>query len=116
MLNNWILEGRLLRQPELKTTGNGKSLVNLSVASKRNFVSDGVERESNKFFLEAWGKTAEFISNNFRKGQLILLEIEPKSEVYTSADGKQSYAIKNIVKQVYFCGYNKNDFESEIER
>ncbi len=64
------LMGRLTRDPELKQTSSGKSYCRFSIAVKKEFVKDGVD------FINcvAWEKTADFISNFFKKGHRILIQ------------------------------------------
>jgi len=68
MMNSCNLIGRLTKNPELKTTTSGKTVCSASIAVKK-FGSD----EALFVNFEAWGKTAEYISNYGEKGRLMAI-------------------------------------------
>ena len=49
MLNRVILMGRLVSDPELKTTGTGISVTSFRIAVDRNYVKQGEERKADFF-------------------------------------------------------------------
>ena len=71
MINKVILMGRLTREPELKTTPNGVSVLTFTIAADRSFVRQGEERQADFINCVAWRGTAEFISRYFGKGRMI---------------------------------------------
>ena len=71
MLNLAIIMGRLVRNPELRQTSNNVSTTTFSVAVERDYKKEGQEKETDFFDVVAWRSTAEFICNNFVKGQMI---------------------------------------------
>ena len=74
-MNKVILMGRLTRDPEVRYTANTNSQVTaFSIAVNRRFVSQNGERQTDFFNLTAFGKTAEFCSKYFKKGQQVLVE------------------------------------------
>ena len=67
-LNKVIENGRLTKDPEIKMTTSGVSVLRFSIAVE-NYKGDA------QFFdCKAWRETAEFIARNFRKGDGILIE------------------------------------------
>ena len=54
------------KDPELKTYGDGKSLVNFTGAVNKRFVKEG-EDSADWFNYTAYGKTAEFINQYLKK-------------------------------------------------
>ena len=71
-MNKVQLMGRLTRDPELKTTSQGKNYANFTVACDY-----GKDREGNRLtnFIpcSCWDKRAEVIAKYFTKGQRILI-------------------------------------------
>ena len=61
MLNKVVLMGRLVAEPELKTTGSGISVCSFTVAVDRNYVKQGAERQTDFINVVAWRQTAEFL-------------------------------------------------------
>ena len=67
-MNVVILVGRLTKDPELRTTGNGKSVTSFSVAVDRQFKQEG-QPTADFFNVVAWGRQAEVINQYLRKGR-----------------------------------------------
>src|SRR5262245_30005278 len=71
MINRVVLVGRLTRDPELRTTTTGKSVVDFSLAvTKRMKPQDG-SPDADFFRVNAWGATAEYVANYLTKGRLV---------------------------------------------
>ena len=71
MVNKLIYQGRLTKDPELKTTQSGISTLLFTIAWSEKYK----EVETQCFLLcRAWRQTAEFINTYFRKGQEIVIE------------------------------------------
>lgn len=97
-MNKVQLMGRLVRDPELKTSANGKSYVRFTVA-----VDYAKDKEGNKLtnFVPcmAWDKRAEIISRYFLKGQRILVSagmLMVRSYVDENTQEKRSYTYVNV--------------------
>jgi single-strand DNA-binding protein len=75
MLNRTIIMGRLVRDPELKTTQSGLSVTSFSVAVERDFKDKGSgEKITDDFDVVAWRQTAEFVCKYFSKGRMIVVD------------------------------------------
>lgn len=98
MLNLVCLQGRLTADPEMKTTKNGKSVVNFCIA---NEIKKG---ESIFVNCTAWGDTAKLISNNFSKGAPIIVN---GSLVGSEYNGKKT--LKLTVFSISFELGNKSN-------
>lgn len=73
MLNHLTIMGRLCADPELRTTQGGISVTSFRIASERDYVSQGNERETDFFDVTAWRGTAEIVSKYFSKGRMIAI-------------------------------------------
>ena len=71
MLNIVALIGRLVYDPELKTTPNGVNVCSFRIAVDRSFTRKGEERKADFIDVTAWRQTAEFVSKYFQKGSMI---------------------------------------------
>lgn len=70
MVNEVIYQGRLTKDPELKSTQSGISTLLFNVAWSNKYK----DVETKCFLLcRAWRQTAEFISTYFKKGQEIII-------------------------------------------
>ena len=73
MLNKAILMGRLTRDPELRYTQSNIPVVTFSIAVDRNYSNNGGDRQTDFIDIVAWRRTAEFVSQWFTKGQMIVV-------------------------------------------
>lgn len=103
MINRMILQGRVVKDPELQDKG-GFQMLEFTVAWSEKY-----KESESKCFLrcKAWRSTAEFISKYFKKGQEILIEGHMLTEEWEKDGQKQSRSICQVDK-VAFCG-SKSD-------
>lgn len=102
-MNSITLIGRLTATPELKTTPNGKSVCNFTVAVQRKFKDAGGEPVTDYIDCVAWGSTAEFISRWFNKGVRIAVQGELQTRLYKDNDGKSHKVCEVLVKETEFA-------------
>jgi single-strand DNA-binding protein len=103
MYNRVILMGRLVRDPELKTTQSGIAMCRFSVAVDRQY-SKGEEKQADFFDVTVWRNTAEFVSKYFTKGKMIHIEGRLQNNNYTDQNGVKHYSTAIIADNVAFCG------------
>ena len=84
MLNVVAIMGRLVADPELRTTQTGINVVSFRIACDRNFARPGEQRQADFIDVVAWRQTAEFVSKYFQKGSLIAIEGSIQSRQYLS--------------------------------
>lgn len=102
MTNHCIIQGRLTRDPEVKTLDSGTTVAKFTVAWSERYK----EKES-KLFLDctAWGSTGEFVERYFSKGQEIIVEGKIVQEEWADKDGVIQKRIRmSRVDRVHFCG------------
>ena len=68
MLNIVAIMGRLVADPELRTTANGTNVCSFRIACDRNFVSQGQERQADFINIVVWRRGADFVCKYFQKG------------------------------------------------
>jgi len=104
MLNTAILMGRLVADPELKTTSTGISVTSFSIAVDRDYARQGENRQTDFINIVAWRQTADFITKYFRKGQMIAIQGSIQSRSYEDRNGNKRTAIEVVADKVNFCG------------
>ena len=109
MLNVAIIMGRLCGDPELKMTASGNSVVAFTVAVDRSYAKQGEERKADFIKVIAWNKTAEFISQYFRKGSMIAVQGRIQTRSYEDKNGNKREAVELVASEVSFCGSKKDD-------
>ena len=102
-MNLVVLNGRLVRDPELKFGQSGKAYSRFSIAVDRPFQSSADKNSQTADFINcvAFGKTAEFIGEYFRKGRKILLKGSLQMNQYES-EGKKLTTYVVIAENVEF--------------
>lgn len=99
MINKAILMGRLTRDPELRHTGTGTPVCSFSIAIDNGY---GENRQTDFINCVAWNKTAEFISNYFSKGKMIIVIGRISTRSWEGQDGKRNYTTEVVVNEVSF--------------
>ncbi|MBV6457416.1 MAG: Single-stranded DNA-binding protein [Fimbriimonadaceae bacterium] len=109
MINRVVLVGRLTRDPELRSTNTGKSVVSFSIAvTKRIKPSDG-SPDADFFRVSAWEKTAEYVSNYLTKGRLVAVDGRLQSRKYTGSDGVEREVVEIVADNVQGLDRPKDD-------
>jgi single-strand DNA-binding protein len=99
-LNRVVMIGRLTKDPELKQTTTGKSVVSFSIAvDKRIKPTDG-SPTADFFMVKAWGNTAEFVSNYLGKGRLVAVDGRLETRKYTDNDGANREVVEIVADNV----------------
>ena len=118
MLNCAVLMGRLVADPELRTTPNGISVTTFRIAVDRSYVRQGEERQADFIDVIAWRQTAEFVSKYFRKGSMIAVQGSIQTRMYEDKNGNKRKAVEIVADNASFCGskaesgtggYGRND-------
>ncbi len=107
-MNKVIMMGRLVNDPELKTTPTGVSVCRFRIAVDRNYQKKGEEKKSDFFNVIAWRGTAEFITKFFGKGRMILIEGEMQVSQYVDKNGNNATWYEIVTDNVYFTGEKAN--------
>ena len=61
MLNVVAIMGRLVADPELRTTTQGTNVCSFRIACDRNFARQGEQRQADFIDIVAWRQKAEFV-------------------------------------------------------
>lgn len=107
MINRVILTGHLTKDPELKTTQSGLSVVQFVIGVQRRFVREDGGREADFISCVAWRKTAENIAKYFKKGQLIGLDGRIQTRSYDDKNGQRVYVTEVVVDNFAFLNSQK---------
>jgi len=87
-MNKIIITGRLVADPELKSTNNGTEVCNFAVAVDRR-VKKGEEKIADFINCTAWSKSAAFIAQYFHKGDGITVDGRMESRQWTDKENNK---------------------------
>ena len=106
MINEMVLQGRLVRDPELRNTQSGISCCSFTVAWSEKYK----DKDDTQLFLDctAWRGTGEMVSKYFTKGKQIIVQGKLHTENYEDKNGNKRSATKMTVDKVHFCGDKKD--------
>ena len=109
MLNHITIMGRLVRDPEMRSTQSGVAVASFTLAVDRDFSGkDGGEKQTDFIDCTAWRHTAEFDSKYFSKGRMAVVSGRLQIDNYTDNDGNNRKSAKVIADNIYF-GDSKKD-------
>lgn len=109
MLNRVILMGRLVSDPELKTTASGISVTSFRIAVDRGYVKQGEERKADFIDIVCWRQQAEFVCRYFGKGAMIAVEGQLQTRTYQAKDGTNRYVVEVVADNVSFTGERRDN-------
>ena len=121
-MNKLILTGRLTRDPELKAIGENNMVAKFTVAVNRNYKDKDGNRPADFIPCEAFGKTAEFISNYVTKGRLVEVDGEMRVDQYQNEEGENRTFTKchvnslNVLDSAKTADGESTATNTEIER
>jgi len=103
MLNRIIIMGRLVRDPELRTTQSGIPVTSFTLAVDRDFKSrDNGEKSTDFIDVVAWRQTAEFVCKYFAKGRMAVAEGRLQIREWKDRDGNNRRTAEVVADNVYF--------------
>lgn len=110
-MNKVLLIGRVGKDPELRTTGSGTSVVSASLATTESFKGkDGQKQEKTDWHnLQIWGKSAEIFSKYVKKGDRVCVEGRVTYRQWNDRDGAKRTQTDIVVEKFEFLQDKRND-------
>ena len=109
MLNVVAIMGRLVADPELRTTTQGTNVCSFRIACERSYFKPGEQRQADFVDIVAWGKTAEFICKFFHKGSMIAVDGSLQTRNYQDKQGNKRTAVEVVASNISFAGAKAAD-------
>lgn len=109
MFNVVAIMGRLVADPELRTTQQGTNVCTFRIACERSYSKPGEQRQADFVDIVAWGKTAEFICKYFQKGSMIAIEGSLQTRQYQDKNGNNRTAVEVVANNISFAGAKRQD-------
>lgn len=105
MLNQIAIQGRFVRDPELRRTNSGKAVTSFTLVCDRDFKNQQTgEKEVDFIECVAWGGTAEMVEKYFHKGQMAVATGRLQLRDWTDKNGQKRRQAEILVNSIYFCG------------
>ncbi len=101
-VNKVILIGNLTRDPEIKQTGNGQTIVTFGMATNREWVTQGGEKKSLAEFhnVVAWGRLADICGQYLKKAKFVYVEGYLKTRSWDSPEGVKIFKTEIVAQDM----------------
>jgi len=108
-LNSLLIEGNLVRDPELSYTTKGTAVCKFTVACNRFFKQDQETQKEVSFFdVTTWARLAECCGEYLKKGRGVRVVGRLKQDRWTDPEGKAHSRVNIIAEHVEFKPQLKN--------
>ena len=114
MLNQAVLVGRIVKEPELKTTESGKKVSNITLAVPRSFKNSNGEYDTDFISCILWKGVAESTVSYCKQGDLVGIKGRIQTRNYEVNDEKKQ-AVEVVAEKVSFLSpAHKQTTEAEV--
>ena len=108
-MNNVVLIGRLVADPDLRYIPSGTAISRFTLAIDRQLSRDKKQELESRnqptadfIRITVWGKTAENCANYLVKGRLVAVQGRIQTGSYDDKDGKKVYTTEVVASNVEF--------------
>lgn len=111
ILNQTVIVGRIVRDPELRETENGNKITNITLAVPRSFKNVNGEYETDFISCVLWKGVAENVVEYCKKGDLVGLKGRIQTRTIEVEDNKKQ-VMEVVAEKVTFLSSkakNQND-------
>lgn len=110
-MNKCILTGRITKDPVLESTKRGNYICRFSIATNRIATRDE-ERKVDFINCAAWNKQAEMLCKYQKKGNLIGVIGEYRTDTY-EVNGETKYKTYVLCREIEFLSSKKTNVDKE---
>ncbi|WP_285141276.1 single-stranded DNA-binding protein [Lactococcus petauri] len=111
MINNVVLVGRIVREPELRYTPQNTAVATFTLAVNRRFKNAQGEREADFINCVIWRQPAENLANWAKKGALIGVTGSIQVRNYENKEGQRVYVTEVLADNFQMLESNSNKTE-----
>ena len=109
MINRVVLVGRITKDPELRKTASGISVVSFTLACNRRF-SGGQDSNQEADFINcvAWRQSADFMANYVKQGALLGVEGRIQTRNYKDQSDRTVYVTEVVCDNVQILSQKRD--------
>ena len=101
MLNQIVIVGRLVRDPELRQTEGGKKVTNITLAVPRSYKNSNGEYETDFIDCVLWTGIAENTTEYCKRGDILGVKGRVQTRTFEIED-KKRYVTEVVAEKVSF--------------
>ena len=111
ILNQTVLVGRLVKDPELKETETGRKITRITLAVPRSYKNIDGEYETDFIECTLWSGVAESTVEYCSKGDLLGVKGRIQTSNYEDENEKRHYVTEVIAEKVTFLSSRRQEAE-----
>lgn len=115
MLNQVVLVGRLVKDPELQVTDSGKKVSTITLAVPRGYKNINGEYDTDFLECTLWTHVAENTTEYCQSGDMIGVKGRIQSRIIEAADGTKKKKTEIVAEKVTFLATAPNNKKSTDE-
>jgi len=108
MLNQLVVIGRLVKDPELRKTESGRNVTNITLAVPRSYKNVNGQYDTDYVDCVLWNTVAESTTEYCKKGDLIGVKGRVQTRVYEK-DEQKKYATEIVAEKITFLSSKKQE-------
>ena len=113
MLNRITIQGRMVKNPEMRMTQSGTPVTSFTLAVERDFANGTGAKETDCIDCVSFRSTPEFASKYFRKGSLTVASGRLQIRNWEDKDGNKRRNAEVVVDAIYFAERKRDDAAPE---
>jgi single-strand DNA-binding protein len=111
MLNQFVIVGRLVRDPELHETENGKKVTTITLAVPRSYKNSNGEYETDFINCILWAGIAQNTTEYCKKGDLLGIKGRVQTRTVEKENEKPLYLTEMVAEKITFLSSKKGEEE-----
>lgn len=113
-LNKIVIMGRLIKDPEMRRFQSGSACTSVTLAVQRDYKNKETGKYDSDFFnCTSFGKHGEFVSQYFKKGDLVVVCGRLQTRNYTDSDGLKHYFTEIVTDNFYHAESKRSKKDDE---
>ena len=101
MLNNTVIIGRLVSNPKVEKTDNGKKVMNMTLAVPRSYKNAEGVHEADFIDCVLWNGMAENLAEYCQKGDMLGVKGKIQTDLYEK-DGQKQKSTRLVAESITF--------------
>ena len=114
MLNQFVGVGRLVAEPSVKETEDGKQVSNITIAVPRSYKNENGEYDTYFVDVVLWNGIAENTAEYCHKGDIIGVKGRIQTSNYETEDGEKRKSTQIVAEKITFLSSSK-DKKDDLE-
>jgi single-strand DNA-binding protein len=114
MLNQFVGVGRLVAEPSVNETEDGKQVSNITIAVPRSYKNENGEYDTDFVDVVLWNGIAENTAEYCHKGDIIGVKGRIQTSNYETEDGEKRKSTQIVAEKITFLSSSK-DKKDDLE-